>query len=62
MAVKVVHPAARRRVASDLELLRACARAAERLAPQTRWFSLAGAADEFAATLGAQMDMRRAAR
>lgn len=58
VAVKVVHPAARRRVASDLDFLRACARAGEALIPRAKWFNLAAAADEFAATLGAQMDMR----
>ena len=60
VAVKVVHPAARRRVASDLDFLRACARAGEALIPRAKWFNLAAAADEFAATLGAQMDMRAA--
>ncbi|CAH0371789.1 unnamed protein product [Pelagomonas calceolata] len=34
VAVKVVHPAARRRVASDLDFLRACARAGEALIPR----------------------------
>ena len=53
-----MHPAARRRVASDLDFLRACARAGEALIPRAKWFNLAAAADEFAATLGAQMDMR----
>ena len=41
VAVKVVHPAARRRVASDLDFLRACARAGEALIPRAKWFNLA---------------------
>lgn len=60
VAIKVVHPAARRRVRADLDFLRACAQLGEALVPRARWFNLAAAADEFAATLGAQMDMRAA--
>jgi len=61
VAVKVVHPAARKRVAADLELLRCLAHWAERAWPRARWFSLEDAAREFAGTLAAQMDMRQEA-
>ncbi|KAJ8613992.1 hypothetical protein CTAYLR_005638 [Chrysophaeum taylorii] len=61
VAVKVVHPAARRRVLSDLDLLRVVARVFERLVPVARWISLPEAVDEFGKSLEPQMDMLREA-
>ncbi|KAH8049705.1 kinase [Aureococcus anophagefferens] len=58
VAVKVIHPAARHRVATDLELMRGAAVCVERLVPMARWCSIAVAVDEFAKTLSNQMDMR----
>lgn len=58
VAVKVIHPAARDRVAVDLELMRAGAAWVERLFPMARWCSVAVAVDEFGRTLEDQMDMR----
>ena len=58
VAVKVVHPAARARIAVDLDLMRGGVRLLERLAPSTRWLGLVSAIDEFSRTLERQMDMR----
>jgi len=61
VAVKVVHPEARRRVHVDLLLLRAVANAVEFAFPAARWCSLVDAVEEFSNTLENQMDMRREA-
>ena len=61
VAVKVVHPEARRRIHVDLLLLKSVAHFIEFSFPATKWCSLVDAVDEFSSTLEKQMDMRREA-
>lgn len=58
VAVKIVHPAMRARVATDLALIRLAARLVETFSPSAKWLSLPQAVDEFGKSLSAQMDMR----
>lgn len=61
VAVKVVHPAVKERVLTDLALIRLAARLVETAAPSAKWLSLPEAVDEFGRSLSAQMDMCREA-
>jgi len=61
VAIKVVHPHARRRVELDLQLLRSFASLLEALSTTARFCSVVDACDEFAHNLSDQMNMLREA-